>query len=198
MANYQEVEMDGVIYEFPVDMADAAIQSALVQERAPTATPRDLSTVVAMTRGERNNNPLNIDHSEDNPWQGGKGLEKHKTPRFETFEDPVHGIRAGVKILQQYADRGQDSIRDIIFGVKEGDKYVGGWAGPHENDSEAYVDFVSKRSGINPDASLDLKDPETLRKLLDAMVRMEQGKQPYDRDVIMKGIEMAIGKPETS
>lgn len=50
MAEFQEVEMGGIIYEFPVDMADDQIQTVLMQERDATAEqPRDLSSVAALT-----------------------------------------------------------------------------------------------------------------------------------------------------
>lgn len=198
MAQFQEIEMDGIVYEFPADMADDQIAAVMQQEHAAnTARSRDLTTLVAMPRGQRNNNPLNIDHSARNPWKGGLGLEKHDNPRFEKFETPEDGIRAGVKILQTYAGRGQKSIRDIIFGIKQSDgEYRQGWAPPSENDSENYVDFVSKRSGVGKDAPLDLNDRDTLAKVLEAMIRMELGTQPYDMDMINRGIDKALGPRE--
>lgn len=47
MADFQEIEMDGVIYEFPVDMADDQIQQVLTEERAASAEPKDLSVLDA-------------------------------------------------------------------------------------------------------------------------------------------------------
>lgn len=47
MADFQEIEMDGIVYEFPVDMADDQIQQVLTAERAASAEPKDLSVLDA-------------------------------------------------------------------------------------------------------------------------------------------------------
>ena len=51
------------------------------------------------------------------------------------------------------------------------------YAPQSENDTGGYVSFVSKQTGIDPDAKIDFsKSPETMAKVMKAMVKMENGK----------------------
>lgn len=51
------------------------------------------------------------------------------------------------------------------------------YAPKSENDTKGYVSFVSKETGIDPDAQIDFsKSPETMAKVMKAMVKMENGK----------------------
>ena len=52
-----------------------------------------------MTRGQRNNNPLNIRHSADR-WQGARGEQTDKS--FVQFESMAYGYRAVWKTLESY------------------------------------------------------------------------------------------------
>ena len=58
------------------------------------------------SRGCRNNNPFNIKKSRHN-WIGKiEGVD----PTFETFVHIGYGLRAGIKLLLTYIDRGYDNI----------------------------------------------------------------------------------------
>lgn len=52
-----------------------------------------------MTRGIRNNNPLNIRHSKDQ-WQGVVATQTDQS--FVQFESMAYGYRAVWKILESY------------------------------------------------------------------------------------------------
>ena len=52
-----------------------------------------------MTRGIRNNNPLNIRHSADR-WQGA--CEKQKDKSFVQFKTMAYGYRAAGKVRESY------------------------------------------------------------------------------------------------
>ena len=52
-----------------------------------------------MTRGIRNNNPLNIRHSADR-WQGA--AEEQNDPSFVQFKSMAYGYRAAWKTLESY------------------------------------------------------------------------------------------------
>ena len=54
-----------------------------------------------MTRGQRNNNPLNIRHSADQ-WQGARAEQTDKS--FVQFETMAYGYRAAWKTLESYRD----------------------------------------------------------------------------------------------
>lgn len=83
-------------------------------------------------RGIRNNNPFNIKKSSHN-WIGKiKGDDKV----FETFDCMYHGIRAGMKLLINYVERGFDTPQKIIAR----------FAPATENCVSRYVDFVCRDS----------------------------------------------------
>lgn len=128
-------------------------------------------TTTKTARGIRNNNPLNIEAGEN--WQGLTGTDG----RFAIFETAEHGIRAAARILRTYARR---------YGITSIDKIISRWAPPVENDTENYIDFVSDRAGI--DKQKPLTGDEYV-KVIEAMIIMENGQQPYTFEQIQKGFE---------
>ena len=101
---------------------------------------------------------------------------------FETFDTPEHGIRAGVKLLLTYFHKyGLKTIREIISR----------FAPPSENDTESYIAHVSLETGIPDDEALDLDDPYILAAVAMAIIKHEQGKQPYTAAQFMRGVEQA-------
>lgn len=130
------------------------------------------------TRGIRNNNPGNIRKGQ--PWQG---LAPNQTdPAFDQFITPQYGIRAIVKIILSYQTRGYDTIRKII----------NAWAPTNENDTTAYINNVASLIGVAPDDCINLQNMEVWDKLIKAIIRQENGQQPYPDDIIDAGIKMAI------
>jgi hypothetical protein len=121
-------------------------------------------------RGIRNNNPLNIRLNPANRWQGRVSPEENTDGAFEQFESPIWGLRAAaVLIIAHHDRRGADTIR----------KLVRIWAPANENDTDAYIVFVARESGFGTDETLDLHRAEHLKPVLLAMIRMENGQQPY-------------------
>lgn len=57
-----------------------------------------------ITRGVRNNNPLNIKIS-SNKWIGKKSLSENTDKTFEQFDLMEHGIRAGIIVLRTYINK---------------------------------------------------------------------------------------------
>ncbi|CDG19984.1 Protein P5 [Xenorhabdus poinarii G6] len=130
-----------------------------------------------MSRGIRNHNPGNIRHGDK--WQG---LRAHQTDDdFCQFTAPAWGIRAMLKILRNY-ERKYDlnTIRQLISR----------WAPPNENDTENYINRVSGMTGIASDAVIDINHQETMTALVKAMIRMENGQQPYSDDVFTRAFEL--------
>lgn len=109
--------------------------------------------------GLRQNNPGNLRR-----WAGA-GVRNG----FAAFGTPEEGLSAMAQQLLLYSRRGLNTIKDIIT------KY----APPSENDTAGYIGAVSKRMGVDPAAVLDLNNAGTLSKLMDAMIRQEQGFNPY-------------------
>jgi hypothetical protein len=133
-----------------------------------------------MTRGERNNNPGNIDRNATK-WQGMAPLQTD--PRFVVFTDAVFGIRAlACVLLSYYRKHDLKTVRSII----------NRWAPPVENNSDAYVDAVCRQCSVEPD---DILNPETdscLEMLVRAIIKHENGEVIYDDATIMRGVEMAL------
>lgn len=136
-------------------------------------------------RGIRNNNPGNIVQS-STPWQGAV---QGNDPRFVSFETPEAGIRAMGKTLLTYQDtHGLNTVGDIISR----------WAPATENDTMAYTQQVAKALGVKADQPIDLHDSATLASLTKAMIKVENGRQPYTDQQIALGLSSTDGPPPTA
>ncbi len=139
-----------------------------------------------LPRGVKNRNPGNIDRT-GTKWQG-MASDQSSDPRFIVFEAPEWGIRAIVRVLRTYYDKhGLRTVKGII----------NRWAPPVENDTEAYYVTVAKKLGVDPGEQIDIDDLDTLRTLVKAIIRHENGRGPepdggwYSDDVIDEGIRRA-------
>ncbi|MBD2797506.1 structural protein [Xenorhabdus sp. 18] len=130
-----------------------------------------------MTRGIRNNNPGNIRHGDK--WQGLCSRQTDKA--FCQFQAPEYGIRAMLKILHTYQHKYSD---------KTISQFISRWAPPNENDTETYINYVSRTVGVSSEAVIDVFHQETMTALVKAMIRMENGKQPYSDEMFEKAFEM--------
>ncbi|AXR03555.1 virion protein [Pseudoalteromonas piscicida] len=128
-------------------------------------------TTQQSARGIRNNNPLNIEAGEN--WVGLVGTDG----RFAIFETAEHGIRAAARILRTYATK---------YGIVNIDGIINRWAPPTENDTANYIEFVSKRVGVDSQQPLSESD---YPKVIAAMITMENGEQPYQPEQIQRGFE---------
>lgn len=125
-------------------------------------------------RGERNNNPGNIDYNPRNPWQGQLPHDPAIEARFCRFQSPEYGIRAIYKLLQTYQTKyGLSSVKAII------NKY----APPNENNTAGYINRAAADIGIGINDHLNTKDKKTGIALATAIVGVELGYQPYSSDV---------------
>lgn len=136
------------------------------------------------SRGIRNANPGNVDHNPRVKWQGELPYDASIEKRFCRFKAPEWGIRAIVKILISYSRRGINTVREII----------NTWAPPSENDTRAYVEHVAKLVGVHPDDEIDVTDTDYTLPLVKAIITHENGEQPYSDAIILKGINLALGK----
>ena len=136
----------------------------------------------ALPRGIHNHNPGNLRRSSD-PWQG---LAHEQTdPDFFQFASAKWGIRALSRTLISYQDRvGRTTIKQMI----------GRWAPPNENDTNAYVRAVAANVGVGSDDKIDIHDYSRLRPMVLAIIRHENGQQPYtdaeiDAGLVLAGVE---------
>ena len=118
------------------------------------------------SRGIRNNNPLNIRRNPANQWQGLRPVQADKL--FCQFKAMKWGLRAAIKLLDNYIRRGAQTPRQIISR----------WAPPSENDTASYVRKACQRAGLDPDQPV-LYHKELLR-LIKAMSWIESHFQPSD------------------
>jgi len=130
-------------------------------------------------RGIRNNNAGNIRKNGIN-WNGASMVQRD--PAFVQFASPDYGIRALAIILQNYQKKyGLNTIRGIISR----------WAPASENNTNAYIDAVSKQAGISADAPLDLTRRAALLPLVEAIIMHENGQQPYSIAMLNNSLSMA-------
>ncbi len=134
-------------------------------------------------RGIRNNNPGNI-----NKGIGFQGEIQGDDSRFATFETPEMGIRALAKNLITY---------DRKYGLNTPQAIINRWAPSNENNTNAYVNVVSKALGVNPTDKLNMRDPAVMAKLASAIIQHENGQNPYSAEQINAGVNMALGSVST-
>lgn len=114
------------------------------------------------SRGERNNNPLNIRHSADK-WQGL--TPEQRDTAFCSFVNVYYGFRAAVRNLCTYRKR------DALFRLKE---IISQWAPPKENNTKNYIAFVAREASLTPESNV-FADADTLYRVMRGMTLMECG-----------------------
>lgn len=132
-------------------------------------------------RGIRNNNPLNIRKGSN--WQGEKHPQTDKS--FEQFESMQYGVRAGFIILRRYMS-GYNGLTEKFNTIE---KIVRRWAPPSENNTKAYIEQVSKLTGIPSTLKISFSQRSYMVAIIDAMIRVECG-QPIDRKIIESAYDM--------
>ncbi|MCK7203130.1 lytic transglycosylase [Enterobacter roggenkampii] len=133
----------------------------------------------AAKRGERNNNPGNLNFA----GQAGAELER-PGGRFARFETAFDGLRALSRQLVLYAGRGINSVEKIIST----------WAPASDNNNTAaYIQAVSQRLGVNPQAALNINDPQTMSALMSSIIHHENGRNIYSKELIGKAAIAGIG-----
>lgn len=149
-------------------------------------------------RGIRNNNPLNIKYSASRDYMGKIPLAQNTDKVHEQFESMVFGIAAAIEhMTQRYISRsgwtvpncaGQsytspfDTLRLIanVWAPKGCDASA---TLPGGNNPDAYISFVNKKTGINPDAKISPTDKDTLKKLIWGMALYENGTK-FESDIL--------------
>ncbi len=155
------------------------IQSIVLAATIAAVTIYGGKMALMMTiRGLRNNNPMNL--RTGNQWDG-----EHQTktdPAFEVFESPEWGIRAGGKLLLNYQEHyGLGSINEIISR----------FAPASENNTAAYISSVSKALNISP--LMRVRVAEILPELVAAIIKHENGLNPYSEKLIKNGLAKIEG-----
>ena len=111
--------------------------------------------------GLRLNNPGNLIITADR-WKGGIYPGNHN--RFVTFENILFGLRA--KFI--------DILGDIIKGANTPTKLITQYAPPNENQTQVYINNVSRALGIGPNDKIPFNESSIL-KLSRAILNQENG-----------------------
>lgn len=167
----------------PVAVTAPGVTPVSSGSAASVPSPLDfLKGIVQMTTpGIRNNNPLNM-RDYNIPWQGKVGADSAGLLIFDKVEN---GIRAAGNDLKNKWLRGYATIRAI----------VSEWAPPkgksqsgteYTNPTDKYIQFVSKETGITPDAPLS--SFEQYFAISKAMIKMENGKNPYSDSLVASSL----------
>ena len=143
-----------------------------------------------LPRGIRNNNPLNIRRSKDQ-W---KGLSKTQNDRsFCQFETLEYGWRAAFYLLTRmyYHKYRLYTIRGIISR----------WAPLCENNTRAYIENVSRLTGIAPDEPIGIPSEKPARWMMVgvAMAIQENGLIKREQsDARISSAEREDGRPKVN
>ncbi len=126
-------------------------------------------------RNQRNNNPGNIEDGEfAKSLPGYRGSDG----RFAIFDTPDAGRAAQGRLLASYGERGYDTPAKII----------NRWAPPSDNNpTDAYVQFVAQKLGVDPDTRLDLQNPQVQQAVAAAIEQFEGGGQSASNDGALMG-----------
>ena len=116
-------------------------------------------------RGLKNNNPGNLKIS-GNDWRGRVPLSQNTDGVFEQFYEVEMGIRAAILTLRSYFEKGINTIAGI----------VSRWAPMSENNTNAYIDYVEKCSGLNRLKTLSF-EPVNISNILHCMFVLENGEK---------------------
>lgn len=132
-------------------------------------------------RGIRNNNPLNI--RKGNNWKGERPNQTDKA--FEEFESMEMGVRAGFYLIRKYMS-GYNGLTEKFNTIE---KIIRRWAPASENNTQAYIDTVAKKTGLSPRLKLSFQNKRQMVDIVAAMIEVECG-QSIDRQIIESGYDM--------
>lgn len=138
---------------------------------------------MALPRGIRNNNPLNI--RKGNNWLGERTSQTD--PAFEEFESMQMGCRAALKLIRNYLS-GSDGHYPPCNTIE---KLVSRWAPETENATRRYIDFVSRQTGIHKNQLLWFNRRADMVAIVHAMAKVETG-QDIDTKIIESAYDLLV------
>lgn len=138
--------------------------------------------------GTQGKNIFSITTSSSNPWEGQVGVvEGRNGLRFPVFKDYAYSTRAAAINLAKYQTKHDVSgsggawttIADIADNAKS-HSYVSTKNGDRINE---WIDTVSKRSGFSKDERIDLRDVDTLSRVLRGIAFQEHSADVNQSDI---------------
>lgn len=138
-------------------------------------------------RGLTLNNPCNLMSSSAFTWHGEIKPTSDPQHRLCQFDTVVNGLRAGCKnLIASQKLHGHTTVPAIITA----------WAPHTENPTEAYIDFIMKKMGLDPVAdrgqAVNMTDASDLTDMVTGIIRFEQGFDACSLDQIHAGVQSAL------
>lgn len=128
-----------------------------------------------LTLAERNNNPGNLlFKGQFGATMGEKG--------FAGFKTRAQGIAALEKQLLKYQGRGVDTLSEIMEI----------YAPRSENNTDMYINNMSRITGFDKNQKLDFHNSETASKVIQAISKHESGKDYLKYDEILKTVQATL------
>jgi hypothetical protein len=163
------------------EFSDADIEGLMQEERAkaprlPSKQPERQKAAEA-PRGIRNNNPGNLE------YHGQAGATSDG--RYARFNSMAQGVAALADQLRLYGQRGNDTIAGIVSTFAPPKKN-----GVTENNTQAYIEYMSKKLGVGANAHLMVNDPATMKALIEGITSYENGPGKVSLDQINQGLAM--------
>lgn len=168
--NYEE-------WEKQRQQAETAKQKSALNSKVPDNWVQD-ETYNPNRRGLRNNNPGNLTAAPNST-----GYDYGNDHRYVKFGSSRDGIAAMSRQLMLDAEDGLNTIDGLLK------KYAPARA---KNNTQGYIDRVSKGTGFGPHEPLDMHDPNVLAKVIPHMIKVENIEQPYSYREVMAGIMDSI------
>jgi hypothetical protein len=138
------------------------------------------------TRGERNNNPGNLNYIEPpHQFQGQIGIEYGvPNPRFGRYDTVQNGIRALARQLILYEVRHNwDTPRRI----------ASAWAPARDsNNTENYIIGFAAALGVAPDQTVSMLVLGELSKAVNFIIFQENGRNIYDPAIVSTACQSAL------
>ncbi|HAY8934100.1 TPA: transglycosylase [Shigella boydii] len=139
----------------------------------------------AKNRNYRNNNLGNLVFAN----QEGATLESPNAKgeqRFARFNTPEEGIRALANQVSSYyngtsAAAGYQKLQTVSSIISK-------WAPPNENNTNQYIDNVSKYLGVSPNEKIDVSKPEVMTQLVRAIATKEGGNPAVNNEFIKNAL----------
>ncbi|EJP5180883.1 hypothetical protein NT945_002125 [Salmonella enterica] len=158
----------------------ALLLSALGEPSDNSGTTTSGSIASKGVRGVRNNNPGNLVASNQG-WDG----ELTSDGKFSRFDTPEHGIRALAKNMRTYQNK---------HDLNTVSQMISKFAPPEDhNDTPTYIKAVAGMMGVDPEQRIDTSDVGTLTKLVNSIITVENGSNPYTSQQISDGVLAAMG-----
>ncbi len=129
-------------------------------------------------RGLRNNNPGNLIAAPNSV-----GYDYGNNHRYVKFASSRDGNAALSRQIMLDAERGLNTLDSLLR------KYAPASVG---NNTQGYIDRVSKGTGFNPYERLDMHDPRVLEKIIPYIIKVENSEQPYSYEEITASITDSI------